>query len=74
MAEPDEAGIAADLAVRSVLAGGSSDLSDDERRTIHESGPQSAIRVRDACLIEDRVETRDAWFQSLKDVKSNPAA
>jgi aminopeptidase N len=67
LAEPDEAGIALDLAVRSV-PDAVAILEEQRGRFMNPDRKARFEFVMPA--LSDRQETRDAWFESLKDVKN----
>jgi aminopeptidase N len=67
LAEPDEAGMALDLAVRSVPASVS---ILEEQRTRFKNPDRKARFEFVIPALSDRQETRDAWFESVKDVKN----
>jgi len=67
LAEPDEAGMALDLAVRSVPAAGA--ILDEQRGRFMNPDRQARFEFVMPAL-SDRRETRDKWFDSLKDVKN----
>jgi aminopeptidase N len=67
LAEPDEAAMALELAVRSVPA--SLSILDEQRGRF--KNPDRKARFEFVMpALSDRPETRDAWFESLKDVKN----
>ena len=67
LAEPDEAGMALDLAVRSVPAAAAI-LQEQRTRFMN---PDRKARFEFVIpALSDQQETRDAWFDSLKDVKN----
>src|SRR5205814_1613349 len=65
LAEPDEASMALDLAVRSVPAAASI-LEEQRARFMNPDRKERFEFVIPA--LSDRQETRDAWFESLRDV------
>src|SRR5262245_3078219 len=67
LAEPDEAGMALDLAVRSVPAAAAI-LQEQRTRFMNPDRKARFEFVMPA--LSDQQETRDAWFDSLKDVKN----
>jgi len=67
LAEPDEASMALDLAVRSVPAAASI-LEEQRARFMNPDRKERFEFVTPA--LSDRQETRDAWFESLRDVKN----
>lgn len=67
LAEPDEAGMALDLAVRSVPA--SASILEAQRARFMNPDRKARFEFVMPSLAE-RTETRDAWFESLKDVKN----
>jgi aminopeptidase N len=67
LAEPDEASMALDLAVRSVP---SAEAILDEQRGRFMNPDRKARFEFVMPALSDRQETRDAWFESLKDVKN----
>src|SRR5206468_8683242 len=67
LAEPDEASMALDLAVRSVPAAASI-LEEQRARFMNPDRKERFEFVIPA--LADRQETRDAWFESLRDVKN----
>jgi aminopeptidase N len=67
LAEPDEAAMALDLAVRSVPASAS---ILEEQRTRFKNPDRKARFEFVMPALSDQLETRDAWFESLKDVKN----
>jgi aminopeptidase N len=67
LAEPDEAAMALDLAVRSVPAAAA--ILEEQRGRF--MNPDRKARFEFVMpALSDRPETRDAWFESLKDVKN----
>jgi aminopeptidase N len=65
LAEPDEAGMALDLAVRSVPNAAS--IMEEQRGRF--MNPDRKARFEFVMpALSDKLETRDAWFESLKDV------
>ena len=67
LAEPDEAGMALDLAVRSVPTAAS--ILEEQRGRF--MNPDRKARFEFVMpALSDRAETRDSWFQSLKDVNN----
>jgi aminopeptidase N len=67
LAEPDEAGMALDLAVRSVPAAAA--ILEEQRGRF--MNPDRKARFEFVLpALSDRQETRDAWFESLKDVNN----
>jgi aminopeptidase N len=67
LSEPDEAGMALDLAVRSVPAAATI-LEEQHARF---KNPDRKARFEFVIpALSDRLETRDAWFDGLKDVKN----
>jgi len=67
LAEPDEASMALDLAVRSVPAAAA--ILEEQRGRF--MNPDRKARFEFVIpALSDRPETRDAWFESLKDVKN----
>ncbi len=67
LAEPDEAGMALDLAVRSVP--GSAAILEEQRTRF--KNPDRKARFEFVIpALSDRQEARDAWFEKLKEVKN----
>ena len=67
LAEPDEAAMALELAVRSVPA--SASILEEQRARF--KNPDRKARFEFVIpALSDRLETRDTWFESLSDVKN----